>query len=218
MCVIILSAQLIELKRRQNFRPFAPAILSEYANEYFEGPMNEYMQFVAQAKHDYSSVTHVDNSARVQIVTEDNPSILRPILEEYYERTGVPMLLNTSLNIKGQPIVDNWQHAMDFQKNVWSKGILSTTILFGGCSFTNGLELLDRRKTRYATHVCREFGALQWNEAKVGGGNDYIQRTIFNAILQGRKHWNIPVENIDTTTFEYDTFAPPEMEKRLEMD
>ena len=104
------------IKRRQNFRPFAPAILSEYANEYFEGPMNEYMQFVAQAKHDYSSVTHVDNSARVQIVTEDNPSILRPILEEYYERTGVPMLLNTSLNIKGQPIVDNWQHAMDFQK------------------------------------------------------------------------------------------------------
>ena len=74
-----------------------------------------------------------------------------------------------------------------FPKNVWSKGILSTTILFGGCSFTNGLELLDRRKTRYATHVCREFGALQWNEAKVGGGNDYIQRTIFNAILQGRK-------------------------------
>ena len=56
-----------------------------------------------------------------------------------------------------------------FPKNVWSKGILSTTILFGGCSFTNGLELLDRRKTRYATHVCREFGALQWNEAKVGG-------------------------------------------------
>ena len=104
------------IKRRQNFRPFAPAILSEYANEYFEGPMNEYMQFVAQAKHDYSSATHVDNSARVQIVTEDNPSILRPILEEYYERTGVPMLLNTSLNIKGQPIVDNWQHAMDFQK------------------------------------------------------------------------------------------------------
>ena len=102
-----------------------------------------------------------------------------------------------------------------FPKNVWSKGILSTTILFGGCSFTNGLELLDRRKTRYATHVCREFGALQWNEAKVGGGNDYIQRTIFNAILQGRKYWNIPVENVDTTTFEYDTFAPPKRWKKI---
>ena len=104
------------IKRRQNFRPFAPAILSEYADEYFEGPMNRYMQFVAQAKHDYSSVTHVDNSARVQLVTPECKTVLRPILEEYYERTGVPMLLNTSLNIKGQPIVDNWQHAMDFQK------------------------------------------------------------------------------------------------------
>lgn len=104
------------IKRRQNFRPFAPAILSEFADEYFEGPMNKYMQFTAQAKHDYDSVTHVDNSARVQLVTPSCKTILRPILEEYYEKTGVPMLLNTSLNIKGQPIVDNWQHAMDFQK------------------------------------------------------------------------------------------------------
>ena len=102
------------IKKRQQFRPFAPAILSEFADEYFEGPMNRYMQFTAQAKHDYKSVTHVDNSARVQLVTPECQTILRPILEEYYERTGVPMLLNTSLNIKGQPIVDNWQDAMDF--------------------------------------------------------------------------------------------------------
>ena len=104
------------IKKRQQFRPFAPAILSEFADEYFEGPMNRYMQFTAQAKHDYKSVTHVDNSARVQLVTPECQTILRPILEEYYERTGVPMLLNTSLNIKGQPIVDNWQDAMDFSK------------------------------------------------------------------------------------------------------
>ena len=47
------------MKRRQKFRPFAPAILEEYADEYFEG--NEYMQFVA-TKHDYASVTHVDGT------------------------------------------------------------------------------------------------------------------------------------------------------------
>ena len=105
-----------KIKRRQQFRPFAPAILSEYADEYFDGPMNKYMQYTSQAKHDYKSVTHVDNSARVQLVTPSCKTILRPILEEYYERTGVPMLLNTSLNIKGQPIVDNWQDAMDFEK------------------------------------------------------------------------------------------------------
>ena len=52
----------------------------------------------------------------MQTVEPDNPSILRPILEEYYEKTGVPMLLNTSLNIKGQPIVDTWEDALQFQK------------------------------------------------------------------------------------------------------
>ena len=105
-----------QIKRRQKFRPFAPAILEEYANEYFEGPMNRYMQFVAKAKHDHSSVTHVDGTARVQIVEKNNVSILRPILEEWYEKTGCPMLLNTSLNIKGQPIVNDWDDAKKFME------------------------------------------------------------------------------------------------------
>ena len=104
------------IKRRQKFRPFAPAILEEYADEYFEGPMNEYMQFVAKAKHDYSSVTHVDGTARVQLVKKDCSSIIRLILEEWYDETGCPMLLNTSLNIKGMPIVDTWNDAMEFSK------------------------------------------------------------------------------------------------------
>lgn len=95
------------LKRRQPFRPFAPAILEEFAAEYFDGPMNEYMQFTSQAKHDYASVTHVDGSARVQVVKPDCPSVIRPILEEWYERTGVPMLLNTSLNIKDKPMLND---------------------------------------------------------------------------------------------------------------
>lgn len=105
-----------QIKKRQSFRPFAPAILSEYAEEYFEGPMNEYMQFVAKAKHDYDSVTHVDGTARVQIVKPNCKSIIRSVLEEFYELTGVPMLLNTSLNIKGQPIVDTERDAEDFEK------------------------------------------------------------------------------------------------------
>jgi len=95
------------IKRRQPFRPFAPAILEEYSTEYFSGPMNRYMQFVAKANHDYKSVTHVDGTARVQIVEQDNPSIIRAILEEWYDETKCPMLLNTSLNIKDQPIVNN---------------------------------------------------------------------------------------------------------------
>jgi carbamoyltransferase len=105
-----------DIKKRQKFRPFAPAILEEYADEYFEGPMNEYMQFVAKAKHDYSSVTHVDGTARVQVVKKDCVSVIRQILEAWYDETGCPMLLNTSLNIKGMPMVDTWDDAMEFSK------------------------------------------------------------------------------------------------------
>ena len=95
------------IKRRQKYRPFAPAILEEYAEEYFSGPMNEYMQYTSIAKHPYTSVTHVDGTARVQIVKKDCPSIFRKIIEEYHRRTGVPMLLNTSLNIRGRPMVND---------------------------------------------------------------------------------------------------------------
>ena len=105
-----------DIKRRQKFRPFAPAILEEYADEYFEGPMNEYMQFVAKAKHDYKSVTHVDGTARVQIVKKDCESIIRKILEEWMDLTNCPMLLNTSLNIKGKPMVDN-----EIDKKKWEQ-------------------------------------------------------------------------------------------------
>ena len=103
------------IKKRQKFRPFAPAILEEFAEKYFDGPKNEYMQYVSKAKHDYSSVTHVDGTARVQVVKKDCVSILRPLLEQWYERTGCPMLLNTSLNIKGEPMVDSRKDAYDFE-------------------------------------------------------------------------------------------------------
>jgi carbamoyltransferase len=107
------------IKRRQKYRPFAPAVLEEYAEEYFDGPMNEHMQFTSWANHDYAPVTHVDGSARVQIVRKDCESVFRKVIEEYYDRTGVPMLLNTSLNIRGRPMVNDehdaelWQQKYD---------------------------------------------------------------------------------------------------------
>jgi len=104
------------IKQRQKYRPFAPAILEEYSEEYFEGHMNEYMQYTAKALHDYSSVTHVDGTARVQIVKKDCTSVFRKVIEEYYERTGVPMLLNTSLNIRGRPIVNDELDAKLFEQ------------------------------------------------------------------------------------------------------
>lgn len=103
-----------KIKKREKFRPFAPAILEEFSKDYFEGPMNNYMNFVARAKHDLKSVTHVDGTARVQVVNKDCRSIIRKILEEWFEKTKCPMLLNTSLNIKGLPIVNNEDDAIDF--------------------------------------------------------------------------------------------------------
>lgn len=103
------------VKRRQTFRPFAPAILEEYADQYFSGHMNEYMQYTSKALHDYKSVIHVDGTSRVQIVKKNCKSVIRPILEEFYEKTGVPMLLNTSLNIRGMPIVNDIVDAQKFE-------------------------------------------------------------------------------------------------------
>lgn len=105
-----------QIKRRQKFRPFAPAILEEFADQYFKGPMSEYMKYTAKALHDYKSVIHVDGTSRVQIVKKDCKSIIRPVLEEYYERTKVPMLLNTSLNIRGMPMVNDEKDAEEWQR------------------------------------------------------------------------------------------------------
>lgn len=104
-----------EIKRRQAYRPFAPAILEEHVDTYFDGYTNEYMQYTAKALHDYRSVTHIDGTARVQVLKKDCPSILRKIVEEYYERTGVPMVLNTSLNIRGRPMVNDKNDARLFE-------------------------------------------------------------------------------------------------------
>ena len=104
------------IKRRQTFRPFAPAILEEFAEDYFEGYMNTSMQYTAKAKHDYSSVIHTDGTSRVQIVKKDCESIFRKVIEEYYEKTGVPMLLNTSLNVRNQPMVNDEKDAEEWEK------------------------------------------------------------------------------------------------------
>jgi len=104
-----------DIKRRQRFRPFAPAIMEEFVDDYFDGPTNEYMQYQAKALHDYKSVTHVDGTARVQVVKKDCGSLFRNVLEEYYEQTGVPMLLNTSLNIRGKPMVNTKKDGQHWQ-------------------------------------------------------------------------------------------------------
>tara|TARA_R100001369_G_scaffold76810_1_gene106038 strand:- start:475 stop:1080 length:606 start_codon:yes stop_codon:yes gene_type:complete len=110
-----------EIKRRQKFRPFAPAIMEEHAHKIFNMPVEKvpYMQYTATCKYPdkYPAICHVDNTSRVQTVSKkDNPGFYS-LLEAFYKETGCPMLLNTSLNIKGQPIVNTKKHAKEFEKH-----------------------------------------------------------------------------------------------------
>ena len=112
--------QVNEIKRRQKFRPFAPVILEEHVHSYFEMPRawdrSPYMQTIARCVDPVSfpAVCHIDNTSRVQTVPPDGSGI-RQLLEAWYARTGCPMLLNTSLNIRGEPMVNNRADADRFE-------------------------------------------------------------------------------------------------------
>ena len=111
-----------EIKRRQKFRPFAPVILEEYAKDYFDMPVgfptSPYMQAVARIKDpdSYPAVVHSDGTSRVQTVPKDSNSGIRQLLEKWFVLTGCPMLLNTSLNVKGKPMVNDRFDADAFEK------------------------------------------------------------------------------------------------------
>lgn len=110
-----------KIKHREAFRPFAPMILEEHASDYFDMPSNIYkspfMQFVFKCKNpnEFPAIIHYDNTSRVQTVgVESGP--VRQLLEKWYEKTGCPMLLNTSLNIKGEPLVNTRADAVNWTK------------------------------------------------------------------------------------------------------
>ena len=110
-----------EIKRRQKFRPFAPMMLEEDVNEYFEMPPNiqqsPYMQFVAKCKFpkELPAIIHADGTSRVQTVNETQHPKLYELLKAFKDKTGCPILVNTSLNIKGMPIVNDESDAKQFQ-------------------------------------------------------------------------------------------------------
>jgi carbamoyltransferase len=110
-----------EIKRRQKFRPFAPIILEELVDDYFIMPNgwrdSRYMQVIATCRHPdlYPAICHHDNTSRVQTVPKDGSGI-RQLLEAWYKKTGCPMLLNTSLNIRGEPMVNDRSDADRFEK------------------------------------------------------------------------------------------------------
>ena len=122
----------LKIKFRESFRPFAPSVLREHVSDYFEMRENEdnpYMLMVADvmdshrtdctseltatrgldklsiARSEIPAITHVDFSARVQTVDEDRHGLYRSIISNFHKKTGCPMVINTSFNVRGEPIV-----------------------------------------------------------------------------------------------------------------
>lgn len=110
------------IKKRQQFRPFAPVILEEVADNYFDlcgtSSDHRYMQYISRCRHPqlFPAVIHRDGTSRVQTVPS-NGTPIRQLLEAWYDKTGCPMLLNTSLNIKGKPMVNNRADALTFESH-----------------------------------------------------------------------------------------------------
>ncbi|MCX6159984.1 MAG: nodulation protein [Ignavibacteriae bacterium] len=101
-----------KVKRRELFRPFAPAVLEEEANEYFDmtGLYNSpFMLFVVPVKEKYRSVipavTHVDGTSRIQTVSKKTNLLFHKVLTEFKKLTAIPVILNTSFNVRNEPIV-----------------------------------------------------------------------------------------------------------------
>ena len=110
-----------KVKHRELFRPFAPVVLTDYVSEYFRTdrrvPVSaKYMLFVypfrEKGKHDVPAVVHVDGTGRLQtLAREDNP-LYFDVVEAYRKKTGIPIIINTSFNVRGEPIVCTPQDAI----------------------------------------------------------------------------------------------------------
>jgi carbamoyltransferase len=110
------------VKKREGFRPFAPIVTKEAAAKYFdiqEGDEDTYahMLLVTQVRPEFRdklpAITHIDGSARVQTVSRENYPKLWELLRAFEALTGMPILLNTSFNVKGQPMICTPAEALD---------------------------------------------------------------------------------------------------------
>lgn len=112
------------IKQRELFRPFAPIVLAEHAHKWFDMDFESpYMQYTVKClqPEKIPSVVHADGTSRVQTVTKDQHYGLYRVLNKFYLQTGVPVLLNTSLNIKGQPLLNDEKDIFEWEKTYNTK-------------------------------------------------------------------------------------------------
>ena len=103
-----------KIKHRESFRPFAPSILEEFVSEYFDIDVpSPYMLLVAKIKkpEKIPAVTHVDGTGRLQSVSKENNPLYYDLISEFYKQTNVPVIINTSMNVMGEPIVNTPKQA-----------------------------------------------------------------------------------------------------------
>jgi len=103
-----------KIKHREPFRPFAPSILEEYVFEYFDiDKPSPYMLMVVPVKKskDIPAVTHVDGTGRLHTVSKDANPLYYDLINEFYKISGIPVIINTSMNVMGEPIVNTPEQA-----------------------------------------------------------------------------------------------------------
>ena len=103
-----------KIKHRESFRPFAPSVLEEYASDYFDIDIpSPYMLMVAKVKQPdkIPAVTHVDGTGRLQTVSAESNPLYYDLISEFYKITEVPVIINTSMNVMGEPIVNTPEQA-----------------------------------------------------------------------------------------------------------
>lgn len=109
------------LKKRESFRPFAGTVLHECANEWFDmrGLKDcSYMQYAVKVKKDgIPAMIHVDNTCRIQTIRKKQNKHFYNLISAFYKQTEVPMLLNTSFNLAGEPLVETFKDAIKTMKN-----------------------------------------------------------------------------------------------------
>lgn len=131
-----------KIKRRESFRPFAPSILREYVNEYFEQEddvyfMEKVFQIRIEKRNGLPAVTHVDGSGRLQTVHKDVSPKYYALIDKFREKTGLPILLNTSFN-ENEPIVNHPKEAIDcFLRTEMDAIVLENCIVTRNQNITN---------------------------------------------------------------------------------
>lgn len=176
-----------KVKRREGFRPYAPSVLEEHAADWFDLDRSPHMLLSAQVKRDrreaIPGVVHIDGSSRPHTVTEDETPRYYRLLQRYYEKTGVPVVVNTSLNRHGEPIVNTPEEALA----TITAGDLELYALFLGryCISHEPLPEAVLNTASYSVDRAREY----WRHAPSGDGKVDASRLLELSDAEFEKQW-----------------------------